>query len=241
MIPVDVEEAQSHVQALVAYGVDIFINDGKEHIPLWKKGTGYESAGLEYMRKVAGGQVEVAVPMAVLKEDPRRQMLLQNGRVVNHSAEIVFTDVRFPVNALNPMTYQLEAPHVVAVVFDLRPGNARLISHAINVIRTASIDIRTASTNIAIFVRQDRNNPVTTAPGGHIWADEYLNHDDRYDVQFAFKRFLRRRVRPHRVRRSGPPSGAAPPGGLPPPPAVLVLSPRNWPRLPLPREVVWAI
>lgn len=123
----------------------------------------------------------------------------------------------------------------------MRPENARLTSHAINVIRMASIDIRTASTNIAIFVRQNRNNPASIGPGGHIWADEYLNRDDRYDVLFAFKRFLRRRAKPHQVRRSGPPSGAAPPGGLPPPPAVLVLSPRNWPRLPLPRPVAWAI
>jgi hypothetical protein len=80
-------------------------------------------------------EVEVSVRVAVLKEDPSRHVLLQNGRVVNHSAGIVFTDIRFPVNAPDPITYQLKAPNVMAVVFDLRPGNARLTSHAIHVVR----------------------------------------------------------------------------------------------------------
>ena len=45
MMPVDEKEAQSHVEALVAYGVDIFIDDGKEQLPLWTKGSGYEQIG----------------------------------------------------------------------------------------------------------------------------------------------------------------------------------------------------
>ena len=230
MMPVDEKEAESHLEALVSYGVDVFVDDGERHIPLWKRGSGYESPGRDYVRKVTSGQVEVAAPIAILKEDPRRHILLQNGRVVNHSAEIVFTDVRLPVNAPDPITYQLRAPHVMAVVFDLRPGNVRLTSHAINVIHMASIDIDTASANIAIFIRLDRRNPVNIPPGMHMWVDEYLDYDGRYDVQFAFKRFVRRRKKPPQTRKSEPPGGAVPPGGpagppgLPPPPPVAVHS-----------------
>jgi hypothetical protein len=80
VIPVDEMEAKSHLEALVAYGVDIFIDDGKERLPLW--GSGYEPAGLDYMGKFVSEQVEVSVPVAVLKEDPSRHVLLQNGRVL---------------------------------------------------------------------------------------------------------------------------------------------------------------
>jgi hypothetical protein len=236
MIPVDVKEAQSHLRALVAYGVDIFIDDGEEQIPVWKKGTGYESAGLDYLRRVASGQVQVTVPIAVLKEDPRRHILLQNGRAVKHSAKIAFTNVRFAVHA-HPITSRLKSPHFMAVVFDLRPGNARLTNHAISIIRMAST-FRTGNSNVAIFIRQDRNKPVSITPG-HLWADEYLNCDG-YDVQRAFERFFKRRAQQRRAYGSCPPRGGRP-GGPPPPPAVLVLSPRNWPRLPLPRKVAWAI
>jgi hypothetical protein len=40
MMPVD-EKGQSHLEALVAYGVDILIGDGEEQLPLWKKRSGY--------------------------------------------------------------------------------------------------------------------------------------------------------------------------------------------------------
>jgi len=48
----------SHLQALLNYGVDLFIDNRKERIPLWKKGSGFESTGLDYMQKVASGLAE---------------------------------------------------------------------------------------------------------------------------------------------------------------------------------------
>jgi DNA-binding CsgD family transcriptional regulator len=48
----------SHLQALLNYGVDLFIDNSKERIPLWKKGSGFESTGLDYMQKVASGLAE---------------------------------------------------------------------------------------------------------------------------------------------------------------------------------------
>jgi DNA-binding CsgD family transcriptional regulator len=45
----------SHLQALLNYGVDLFMDNRKERIPLWKKGSGFDSTGLDYMQKVASG------------------------------------------------------------------------------------------------------------------------------------------------------------------------------------------
>ena len=58
MMPFDEKEARSHLESLVAYGVDIFIDDGEKQLPLWKKGSGYEPAGLDHMGKVVSGRVE---------------------------------------------------------------------------------------------------------------------------------------------------------------------------------------
>jgi hypothetical protein len=60
VIPSDVQQAQSWLQAFVAYGVDIFIGEGTRHIPVWTKKEGYNSAGLDYLRKAAARKVEAA-------------------------------------------------------------------------------------------------------------------------------------------------------------------------------------
>ena len=52
VVPTRVEEAQARLQALVAYEVDIFI-EGKHRIPLSKKATGYDSAGLHAKRRAS--------------------------------------------------------------------------------------------------------------------------------------------------------------------------------------------
>jgi hypothetical protein len=55
MIPVDEMEAQSHLAALVAYGVDIFIHDGKWQLPLWEKGSGYAPDYMRLLTSPRGG------------------------------------------------------------------------------------------------------------------------------------------------------------------------------------------
>ena len=60
LIPTGVEQAQSWLEAFVAYGVDIFIDEGIRRIPVWTKKAGYDSAGLDYLRKAATREVEAA-------------------------------------------------------------------------------------------------------------------------------------------------------------------------------------
>jgi hypothetical protein len=61
-----VEQAQSWLEAFVAYGVDIFIDEGIRHINVWTKKAGYDSAGLDYLRKAATRKVEAAsIPIAI--------------------------------------------------------------------------------------------------------------------------------------------------------------------------------
>ena len=49
MLPVCVSRLERQLNALVAYGCDIFISDQDETVPLWIKGFGYASAGLDQL------------------------------------------------------------------------------------------------------------------------------------------------------------------------------------------------
>ncbi|HXY48704.1 MAG TPA: hypothetical protein VEI01_04570 [Terriglobales bacterium] len=184
IIPTGTREAQSFLQALLVYGVDTFIDDGKRQI-LWAKGTGYDSAGLDCMRKGATGEIVATVPIAFLTEDPRRHVLLQNGVEVRHAAEIVFTDTRLSTNALDRITALIKDSGVKVVVVDLRAENIRLSNYVVGLVRFASKDI-------AIFVRSDRDT-LLHLPSG-MWANEYLKREGRDDLQAAFNRFRRRRT-----------------------------------------------
>ncbi len=111
MMPVDEKEARYHLEALVAYGVDIFIDDGKEQLPLWKKGSGYEPAGLDYMGKVVSGQVE---PDEYLEREGRHEVQSAYGRFLRRHA------------ALQSEILALRHLHQLAVLHKNAPSRPRL-------------------------------------------------------------------------------------------------------------------
>jgi hypothetical protein len=49
LIPSDTKEMESRLEALAAYGTDIFIVGGGQSILLCRKGSGFEAAGLDYL------------------------------------------------------------------------------------------------------------------------------------------------------------------------------------------------
>jgi hypothetical protein len=49
LIPSDTKEMESRLEALAAYSTDIFIVGGGESIPLCRKGSGFDAAGLDYL------------------------------------------------------------------------------------------------------------------------------------------------------------------------------------------------
>ena len=49
LIPSDTKEMESRLEALAAYGTDIFIVGGGQSIPLCRKGSGFDAAGLDYL------------------------------------------------------------------------------------------------------------------------------------------------------------------------------------------------
>jgi hypothetical protein len=210
MIPTGAKQAQSWLQAFVAYGVDIFIDEGKCHIPVWTKKAGYNSAGLDYLRKAATGEGEAAsIPIAILTEDSHRHVLLQNGMEVKHTSKIVFTDVQVTPKALDRIINQ----RAMVVVIDLTPENLRYAYEAISFIRKARHDI-------AVFVRLDPQDPLSAIAGTFIKADACLHKNFRDDVQVAYEEFLKRHIK---GRRDGT-GWKKPPGGPPSPPAVPVHS-----------------
>ena len=48
-LPVTVKEIQTRIQALVGYGCDIFISQDYSNVPLWRKGTGLDADGLDFL------------------------------------------------------------------------------------------------------------------------------------------------------------------------------------------------
>jgi len=49
LIPSDTKQMESRLGALAAYGTDIFIVGGGQKIPLCRKGSGFDAAGLDYL------------------------------------------------------------------------------------------------------------------------------------------------------------------------------------------------
>ena len=49
LIPSDTKEMESRLGALAAYGTEIFIVGGGQSIPLCRKGSGFDAAGLDYL------------------------------------------------------------------------------------------------------------------------------------------------------------------------------------------------
>jgi hypothetical protein len=49
MLPVTMKKIQPRIQALVGYGCDLFIAHDTSSIPLWRKGSGLDAAGLEFL------------------------------------------------------------------------------------------------------------------------------------------------------------------------------------------------
>jgi hypothetical protein len=49
LIPSDTKEMESRLEALAAYSTDIFIVGGGQSIPLCRRGSGFDAAGLDYL------------------------------------------------------------------------------------------------------------------------------------------------------------------------------------------------
>lgn len=48
-IPFSLSEIDARLKTLTAFGTDIFIRCDDERVPLWKNGSGYDAAGLDYL------------------------------------------------------------------------------------------------------------------------------------------------------------------------------------------------
>lgn len=50
-LPLSLSQIDARLQSLIAFGTDIFVIRDQERVPLWKNGSGYEAAGLDYLIK----------------------------------------------------------------------------------------------------------------------------------------------------------------------------------------------
>ena len=53
-LPLTLKEIQTRIQTLIAYGCDLFIAYNTSNIPLWRKGSGLDSAGLDFLMSRCG-------------------------------------------------------------------------------------------------------------------------------------------------------------------------------------------
>jgi hypothetical protein len=229
-------EVSVRLKGLIAYGADILIDDGRRNVALWAKESGYDPAGLDFLRT---RQLAAVAPIAVLTTDGSG-ILLQNGTPAQHSAEIVFKDLRLPLKEADPIVRQIQGPQAKVVVIDLIPDTIRLARHVIRAIREAN-------NQILVFARaaraeMDPMDAIAAMRSAPVAPDAYLARDGRFDVQAAYIRLSVKRMKGCWKGGAFPPGGTGSPGGPPPPPAVPVYLPRGGlPRTPRPSAVAWAI
>jgi hypothetical protein len=228
-----INEVVERLKGLTVYGADILIDDGRENIVLWAKESGYDSAGLDYLRT---RQLAAIAPIAVMTANGSG-ILLQNGAPAQHSNEIVFKDLRLPLIETDPIVRQIQEPQAKVVVIDLIPITIGLARHVIGAIRKAN-------NQVFVFARVARDDPMDTVasmPFAPDTPDAYLAAGTS-DVQAAYMCLSMKRMKGCRKGGTFPPAGTGSPGGPPPPPAVLVYLPRGGlPRTPRPSAVAWAI
>ncbi|MGA7946376.1 MAG: hypothetical protein ACLPH5_23435 [Candidatus Sulfotelmatobacter sp.] len=235
IVLIGMSEVIERLEGLTAYGADILV-DGRENIALWARESGYNSAGLDFLRT---RQLAAVAPIAFLTTDGSG-ILLQNGVPARHSAEIVFKDLRLPLNETDPIVRQIQEPQAKVVVIDLIPDTIRLARHVIHAIRKAN-------DQIFVFARVARGEmgPMNAAASMHFAPDApdaYLARDGRFDVQDAYIRLSMKSMKGWWKGGAFPPGGTGSPGGPLPPPAVPVYSPPGrFPRTPGPSVVAWAI
>jgi len=203
------EELES-LRILTEYGADLFVEGEKGNVPLWTKRRGFD-----HVREVAAREV-VAASIAVLMEDRHQQRLLQNGVEINHSAEITFSDVQFPLSPKDPLLAQIQHRNARLFVIDLDRTRFQVAVHLIELMRRMS-------SRIAVFVKKDVERPDTLmmrawlarqANTAHVDPNCWLSCHHRNDVLSAFNSLKKRWA-------GQPPTGEANP------PAVPVGSPRN--------------
>ena len=185
------------------------------------KESRYNSAGLDILRT---RQLAAVVPIAVLTTNGSG-ILLQNGVPAQHSAEIVFKDLRLPLKEADPIVRQIQEPQAKVVIIDLIPDTIRFARYIIRAIREAKNQIFV----FAIVARAEVGpintiasiRPAPDAPNG------YLARDGRFDVQAAYISLSVKSMKGCWKGGAFPPGGTGSPGGPPPPPAVPVYSPRG--------------
>jgi len=236
IVLIGMNEVVTRLKGLTAYGADILIDDGRENVALWAKESGYDSAGLDILRT---RQLAAVVPIAVLTTNGSG-ILLQNGVPAQHSAEIVFNDLRLPLNETDPIVRQIQKPQAKVVIIDLTPDTIRFARHIIPAIREAN-------NQIFVFARVARAevgpiNAIAAMRSAPDAPDAYLARDGRFDVQAAYISLSVKSMKGCWKGGAFPPGGTGSPGGPLPPPAVPVYSPPGrFPRTPGPSVVAWAI
>ena len=82
MLLVTVKEIETRIQALAGYRCDLFIAHNPSSIPLWRKGSGLDAAGLEFLMSRGQGWYAQRKQERILKPGDRIAVLGRGVAVV---------------------------------------------------------------------------------------------------------------------------------------------------------------
>jgi len=126
--------------SVTGYGADVFVADGQERVHLWDKVSGYDTAGLDYLRAIISRRLAAAVPVALLTDDQDRQVLLEH-RIESTRGRIVFSRTGFLASSGDPVMREIQDSGARIVVVDVNPINLQPGLHTIEVIRDFAKEI----------------------------------------------------------------------------------------------------
>lgn len=86
-VPFTLTEIDARLNTLVSFDTDIFIARAKENIRLWKSGTGYDTAGLDYLIKTRKEYYARRQRERSLKKDDRVALLGRGIAVVEQAGD----------------------------------------------------------------------------------------------------------------------------------------------------------
>lgn len=175
------------LEDLTRYGADIYLSE-ENSLLLCRKGF----SGFKHLLETVTRNV-VTVPVAVLMEDYRQERLVQNGIEIDHSSEIIFDDVQFPVSRSHPLIQQIRNMRARVVVIDLDHTLRRTAFYVIGLIHQISnhiaLFVRSEASGLNLNISVSRAVQAAYARDAHV--DSWLRKGDRNDVLSAYDAFRR--------------------------------------------------
>ena len=182
IIPLDTKKADLFLDAVTAYGADVFVANGQDRVRLWDRNSGYDRAGLDYFHAIASCRLTAAVPIALVTDNQNRQVLLEQV-IESTQGRIVFCHIGFPIGSEDSVLHEIQDSGAKIVVVDVNTTDPHPCVHSIEVIRAV-----TKLVSIIAIVESSNHKDLIAVmqAGAHVVSDA----NSRRDWRHAFRQIL---------------------------------------------------